>query len=253
VEGRTPSPAQTWDEFFSDFYLRAYAEDERQGDAEAQALAAVRLGGCPDGGDVLDVPCGFGRHAVPLARAGYRVAGVDRSEALLAEARRRAGDERPRPEFVLADYRDLPHKDESFDAAVNLFTSLGYLGDEEDVRVLAEIRRVLRPGGRLVIETTHRDLLVRDDRDQVWQALGAGRLLLEQHAFDAAAGVVQTTQTIIEGSGARESRTYSVRVYAATELVAMLGRAGFAQVRCMGGFDGAPFTPATRLVIVATR
>ena len=119
--------------------------------------------------------------------------------------------------------------------------------------MLAEIRRVLRPGGRLVIETTHRDLLVRDDREQVWQGLGAGRLLLEQHAFDAAAGVVQTTQTMIEGSGARESRTYSVRVYAATELVAMLGRAGFAQVRCLGGFDGAPFTPATRLVIVAAR
>ena len=64
---------------------------------------------------------------------------------------------------------------------------------------------------------------------------------------------MQTTQTIIEGSGARESRTYSVRVYAATELVAMLDRAGFAQVRCLGGFDGAPFTPATRLVIVAAR
>jgi ubiquinone/menaquinone biosynthesis C-methylase UbiE len=251
VEGRTPT--QTWDEFFSDFYLRAYAEDERQGDAEAQALAAVRLAGCREGGDVLDVPCGFGRHAVPLARAGYRVVGVDRSEALLAEARRRAGEGRPRAEFVRADYRDLPQKDESFDAAVNLFTSLGYLGDEEDVGVLAEIRRVLRPGGRLVIETTHRDLLVRDARDQVWQGLGAGRLLLEQHAFDAAAGVVQTTQTIIEGSGARESRTYSVRIYAATELVAMLGRAGFINVRCLGGFDGAPFTPATRLVIVASR
>jgi ubiquinone/menaquinone biosynthesis C-methylase UbiE len=253
VEGRAPSPAQTWDEFFSDFYLRAYAEDERQSDAEAQALAAVRLAGCPGAGDVLDVACGFGRHAVPLARAGYRVVGVDRSEALLGEARRRAGEEGPQPRLVRADYRELPLKDASFDAAVNLFTSLGYLGDEEDVRVLAEIRRVLRPGGRLVIETTHRDLLVRDDREQVWQGLGAGRLLLEQHAFDAAAGVVQTTETLIEGSGARESRTYSVRIYAATELVAMLGRAGFEQVRCLGGFDGAPFTPSTRLVIVASR
>jgi ubiquinone/menaquinone biosynthesis C-methylase UbiE len=252
VEGRSPSPAQTWDEFFSDFYLRAYAEDERQGDAEVQALAAARLAGCPEGGQLLDVPCGFGRHGVPLARAGFRVVGVDRSEALLAEARRRAGGER-QPKFVRADYRQLPLADESFDAAVNLFTSLGYLGDEEDVRVLAEIRRVLRPGGRLVVETIHRDLLARDDREQVWQGLGEGRLLLEQHAFDAASGVVQTTQTLIEGSGARESRTYSVRVYAATELAAMLRRAGFAEVRCLGGFEGEPLTPATRLVIVAVR
>ena len=150
MQGRSPSPAQTWDELFSDFYLRAYAEDERQSDAEAQAFAAATLAGCPGGGDLLDVACGFGRHAVPLARAGFRVVGVDRSEALLEEARRRADGERG-PELVRADYRELPFKDESFDAAVNLFTSLGYLGDEEDVRVLAEIRRVLKPGGRLVL------------------------------------------------------------------------------------------------------
>ena len=85
-----PSTAETWDAFFSDFYLRAYANEEEQAEAEAQALAAARLSGCPDGGDLLDVPCGYGRHSVPLARAGYRVTGVDRSGELLAEARRRS-------------------------------------------------------------------------------------------------------------------------------------------------------------------
>ena len=63
-----------------------------------------------------------------------------------------------------ADYRELPFRDASFDAALNLFTSLGYLGDEEDTRVLAEIRRVLRPEGRLVIETMHRDWLAATSR-----------------------------------------------------------------------------------------
>ena len=90
-------------------------------ETEAQALAAARLAGCPEGGDLLDVPCGFGRHAVPLARAGYRVVGVDRSQALIDEARRRGGGERW-PKLVRADYRDLPHADESFDAALNLFS-----------------------------------------------------------------------------------------------------------------------------------
>ena len=91
MDGTAPSSPETWDAFFSDFYLRAYAEDERQSEAGAQALAAARLAKCPAGGDLLDVPCGFGRHSVPLGRAGYRVVGVDRSESLLAEARRRAG------------------------------------------------------------------------------------------------------------------------------------------------------------------
>jgi SAM-dependent methyltransferase len=246
------SPAATWDAFFSDFYLRAYADDERSEEAAAQALAAARLTGCPERGALLDVPCGFGRHSVPLARAGYRVTGVDRSEALLAEARRRAGAERA-PRLVRADYRELPFADATFDAAINLFTSLGYLGDEEDTRALAEIGRVLRPGARLAIEIMHRDLLVREFREQDWRLLGEGRLLLEQRTFDAAAGLAQVTQTLIDGTGRRESRSYSIRVYTATELLAMLARAGFAEARCYGDLAGARFATGTRLVIAATR
>ncbi len=299
-----PSSPETWDAFFSDFYLRAYAADEREGEAEAQALAAARLSGCPEGGELLDVPCGFGRHSVPLARAGYRVTGVDRSAALLNEARRRAGGERwPKwvaadyrelpfpdasfdaamnlfsslgylgdaedtrvlaeaarraagarwPKFVRADYRELPLPDESADAAVNLFSSLGYLGDDEDVHVLSEIHRVLRPGGRLVVETMHRDWLVTHFRESDWQLLGAGRLLLERRTFDPASGVAQTTQTLIDTTGDRDSRSFSVRVYTATELVAMLRRAGFAETRCYGDLDGGPFTASARLVVVARR
>src|SRR6478752_71949 len=244
-----PSSPETWDAFFSDFYLRAYAADEREGEAEAQALAAARLSGCPEGGELLDVPCGFGRHSVPLARAGYRVTGADRSAALLDEARRRAGGERW-PKWVTADYRELPFADGSFDGALNLFSSIGYLGDEEDTRALAEIGRVLRPGARLVLERMHRDWLVRDFAEQDWRLLGEGRLLLEQRTFDAAAGVAQTTQTIIAGNGERESRSFSVRVYSATELVAMLTRAGFAEVRCFGDLGGSPFGLDTRLVAV---
>jgi SAM-dependent methyltransferase len=245
------SSAEAWDTVFNEFYLRAYATEERDEQADVQALAAARLSGCPDGGDLLDVPCGFGRHSLPLVRAGYRVTGVDRSQVLLDEAARRAAGERG-PDYVRADYRELPLPDAGFDAALNLFTSLGYLGDEEDTRVLAEVRRVLRPAGRLVIETMHRDWLVRHFQEQHWQRVGEGRLLLEQGAFDAVSGLAQTTQTLIDGSGERESRTWSLRVYSATELTAMLRRAGYASTRCLGDLDGGPFSTDTRLVVVAT-
>jgi ubiquinone/menaquinone biosynthesis C-methylase UbiE len=252
VLGAAPSPTETWDAFFSDFYLRAYADDVRRDEAEAQALAAARLAGCEPGADVLDVPCGFGRHAVPLAHAGYRIVGVDRSETLLAEARRRAAGARW-PKLVRADYRKLPFADQSFDVAACLFSSLGYLGDEGDTKVLGEIGRVLRPGGRIVIETMHRDLLVREFREQDWRLVGEGRLLLEQRTFDAVAGVAQTTQTLIDNTGERDSRSFSVRVYSATELIGMLARAGFGEVKCHGDLEGAPFVTDTRLVIVAGR
>jgi ubiquinone/menaquinone biosynthesis C-methylase UbiE len=250
VETRTPSTTETWDAFFSDFYLRLHGAAEPQGEDAVQALAAARLTGVAAGGALLDVACGFGRHAVPLAEAGYRMTGVDRSATLLDEARRRAG-ETDNPSLVRADYRELPFADDTFDGALNLFTSLGYLGDDDDTLVLAEIGRVLRPGARLVVEIMHRDRLVREWSEQDWRMVGEGRVLLEQRTFDARAGVAQTTQTLVEPSGERESRTWSVRVYTATELIAMLRAAGFAEVRCFGDLAGGPFTTTSRLVLVA--
>jgi SAM-dependent methyltransferase len=251
VADRSTSSTDVWDAFFSDFYLRAYASEERDLEAETQALAAAKLSGCPEGGELLDAPCGFGRHSIPLARAGFRVTGVDRSGALLAEARRRAQGERW-PKFVQTDYRDLPFPDESFDAAVNLFTSLGYLGDEEDERVLAGIHRVLRPGARLVLETNDRDGLVLRWTPTSWRLMGEGRLLLEQRTFDPAAGVATTTQTLIDGAE-RDSRTWTVRVYTGTELLKMVTRAGFSDAKVYGGFAGEEYTAASRLVIAAIK
>jgi ubiquinone/menaquinone biosynthesis C-methylase UbiE len=247
-----PSSAETWDAFFSDFYLRAYAAETADEKAETQALGAAKLAGAEPGAELIDVPCGYGRHSIPLGRAGYRITGVDRSAALLDEARKRTGHERW-PKLAQADYRELPFADASFDGAFNLFSSLGYLGIEEDTKVLAEIGRVLRPGGRLVLETMHRDLLVLRWSDSDWRLMGEGRLLLEQRTFDAASGVATTTMTLIDGAGKRESRTWSVRVYAVTELLGMLERAGFADAKCYGDFDGGDFGPGTRLLIVARR
>ena len=112
---------------------------------------------------------------------------------------------------------------------------------------------MLRPGGRLLIEIMHRDALVLRFREQSWHLVGGGRLLLEQRTFDPASGIAQTTQTLIETSGERDSRTFSLRVYTATELMAMLARAGFEESRAYGGFRRQPVHHGERLVIVARR
>ena len=108
---------------------------------------------------MLDCPCGYGRHSIEFARLGLHVVGSDYSESQLAEARRRGGDGEW-PQWVQADYRELPFADASFDCVANLFTSLGYWGDDADRGAIAEFRRVLRPGGSLVVETMHRDMLM---------------------------------------------------------------------------------------------
>jgi ubiquinone/menaquinone biosynthesis C-methylase UbiE len=239
-----------WDTLFDELYLRTYARMDRGVDDEAEAHAAAALAGVEPGAEVLDAPCGYGRHSIPLARAGYRVTGADRSPVLLEEARRRAGDgEWPR--WVQADHRDLPFEDASFDAALNLFSALGYRGEEGDKQTLSELARVLRPGGALIVETMHRDRLMHIFQPRSWNPLPDGDLLFEERRFDHAVGDIETTHTLVEAGGGRQSMSYRLRVYTATELIRLLETAGFATVEAYGDFQRTPLSEHTRLVLLA--
>jgi ubiquinone/menaquinone biosynthesis C-methylase UbiE len=240
-----------WDAVFDETYLRTYLpflDDER---TRTEALGAAALAGVDPGAEILDCPVGFGRHAVVLTDGGYRVTGLDRSEAQLAEAaRRRADTEWPR--LVHGDYRELPFADASFDAVLNLFTSLGYLEREEDVGVLREFRRVLRIDGALVVETMHRDRLARSLLPRTWDRLPDGSLFLQEHDPDWIEGTASTLHLVVTPEGKRVERRFVHRVYTPTEWVAMLREAGFEQIDCFSDWKGEnPPSPDRRLILRA--
>jgi SAM-dependent methyltransferase len=242
----------SWDELFDEIYLKTYAVLDRGGPQEEEALAAANLAGCGPGTDILDAPCGYGRHSIPLARAGFHVTGADRSEALLDRARADVGDgEWPR--WVHADHRDLPFGEAEFDAVLCLFSSLGYRGEEGDAQTLAEFSRVLRPGGRLVVETMHRDRLMHILQRRGWDPLPDGGTLVEERRFDYAEGVAETDHTLIEPDGTKRSVTWRIRCYTATELGRLIEAAGFTELEYLGDFEGAELSRETRLVIVARK
>jgi ubiquinone/menaquinone biosynthesis C-methylase UbiE len=241
-----------WDELFDEMYLLTYAALDRGGPQEEEALAAARLAGQEPGADVLDAPCGYGRHSIPLAAAGFHVVGVDRSEVLLEEARRRAG-EGEWPRWVHGDHRELPLEDASFDAVLCLFSSLGYRGEEGDERTLGEFHRVLRPGGRLVVETMHRDRLMHIFQSRGWDPLPNGATLIEERRFDYEEGVLESDHILIRPDGSRKAVTYRIRTYTATELGKLVAQAGFADLEYLGNLDGAELARETRLVIVARK
>jgi SAM-dependent methyltransferase len=248
VGGELPEMAD-WDELFDESYFRFYGpllDDER---ARLEAEGAIGLAGVEPGAEVLDCPCGFARHSAVLAKLGYRMTGVDRSATQLAEAQRRLGAAEW-PRLSRADYRELPFEDATFDAALNLFTSLGYLDRDGDIAVLRELRRVLRPAGNLVLETMHRDRLARVYTPRAWDPLPDGSVFLEERLFDQLAGTVATTYRIL--GDAPVERRFVHHVYTAGEWDAMLAEAGFSQRRFLGGWNGEPLTPETRLIAVAT-
>jgi SAM-dependent methyltransferase len=241
---------ETWDELFGDLYLKTY-EAIHERDSEDEALGAVALAGLEPPAELLDAPTGFGRHAVPLARKGFRVTGIDRSKVQLAEARRLAGDvEWPR--WLQADLRELPFADESFDAVLCLFTSIGYRGEDGDRQAFGEALRVLRPGGPLLIEALHRDRLMAIFQERSWEPLAEDAVRVEERRFDFVAGEIETDLTYL-AVGERQSVTFRLRVYTATELVKLLADVGFGEVDCFGDFEGGPLSRETRLVVRAKK
>jgi SAM-dependent methyltransferase len=115
--------------------------------SDALAHAAQRLNPEP-GQKLLDVATGTGWTARNLARRGARVTGVDISEPLLEAARALSAEVAPRPVFELADAERLPFADASFDGVISTF---GVMFAQNQEQAAAELARVCRPGGRLVV------------------------------------------------------------------------------------------------------
>jgi SAM-dependent methyltransferase len=239
-----------WDELFDEIYLTTYAELVDQ-DVTDDALAAAALGGVEAPAEILDAPTGFGRHSVPLAQAGFRVTGVDRSAVQLEEARRRVG-EAEWPKLVQADFRELPFEDGSFHAVLNLFSSIGYRGEDGDRQMLAEFLRVLRPGAALIVETMHRDRLMHVFQPRGWDPLPGDAMVAEDRRFDYVAGEIETDHILVK-DGMQRRFTFRLRVYTTTELVRMVESVGFVDVEVFGDLQGGELTRESRLVVRARR
>jgi SAM-dependent methyltransferase len=245
-----------WDAVFDETYLRTYAPFVDQERTRAEALGAASLAELEPGAEVLDCPTGFGRHALVLAEAGYRVTGLDRSPQLLADAdRRRGGAEWPH--LVRGDYRELPFSDASFDAVFNLFSSLGYLEQDEDVGVLREFRRVLA-AGRSPRRRDGASRRLRPLRATLRPAnVGAApRGLAPPRGASPRLGRRDDRRVPrdIRPSGERVERPYVLHVYSAKEWLEMLREAGFGDVDAFGAWDGVtPIGPDVWRLILRAR
>jgi SAM-dependent methyltransferase len=107
----------------------------------------------PDASQILDVGCGYGRIALPLAGLGHRVTGVDIAPGLMAEARRRAEEAGVQVEVVPASMTELPFRDASFGVVLCLWSAFHELLEEtEQVAAVSEMWRVLAPEGFALVE-----------------------------------------------------------------------------------------------------
>lgn len=156
-------------------------------------------------------------------------------------------------DLVQCDMRTFVRPD-AFDLALSLFTSFGYSKDPaDDLRVLANVRASLRPGGALGMDLASKERLARVLHPTISQRTADGALLVRRHEIVEDWSRVRNEWTVVRDGRARTFE-FRLRVSSGQELTARLGAAGFATVTLYGSLDGRPYDlEAERLVVVASR
>ena len=248
-----------WTGFFDEDYLRIWQQVFTDEINTRQARELWSMLDLRPGCKILDAPCGWGRLSRPLAALGATVLGVDQSEILLAEAERQRGD-LPAESLRYRSYdlrESLPET--GFDVACNIFTSFGYGTEEEDVAIFRNLRDAVRPGGRVVVETNHRDMMCASAArgSKLSMRLPDGTLFLDDPDFDSIAGIVRLNWYWSGPNGSGEKHA-QWRCYTPTQIVGLLGRAGLHLEAACKGLSKTPFKAegpdaGGRLALIAVR
>lgn len=236
--------------FFDDDYLRIYRPQFTEERTQAEVDFIESALSVPSGAPVLDLGCGIGRHAIGMARRGYRVTGVDFNPRYLEIAAGEAEKSGVEVRWMTGDMRALAFE-EAFDAVYSYFTSFGYFSDAENERVLGLIARALRPGGTFLLDMMNRDWLLTHPQQRAWNPREDGALLMEEVSLVLDTSRVISRQTLIQPEGGpRVTKEFDLRAYTCAELRALCARHGLVVRQVWGDTDRAPHTTESRRLIV---
>jgi SAM-dependent methyltransferase len=181
------------------------------------------------------------------------VDGLDYSEHLLKIARKRGTAATLR--YVRGDMRELPARWKGrFDAVVNLFTSFGFFENpHDDVRVIEQFARVLKPGGALLWHGGSRDGVMARFLSRDWWKTSDGTMIAHARAFDPLSGIL-TIESSWTGAGRRAgNRVHRIRLYTATRLAELCAASGLIVEQAWSGFDDRPLSRVSGEMMLLAR
>ena len=237
-----------------DFWI-AYAplmfDESRWAEVPEVVDNLIRLSSLAPGGRVLDLCCGVGRHTVELSKRGFKVTGVDITDAYLGAARETADAAGADPELVLDDARHFK-RPASFDLCLNLFTSFGYFATrEDDLLMLGNCAKNLAPGGCFILETigketAARDFVAREDFSRAGWNVTTEYSVVGDWEGEMNRWVARNETTCVD-------RSFVLRLYSGYEMKQALREAGFASAEIFGGLDGRRYDEKAESLVAIAR
>jgi len=222
--------------------------DER---TKTEVDGIVRLLSLEKGSEILDCPCGYGRHSIGLARRGFIMTGSDINSVHLQEAIEDTRKNFLKITFNKENMIDLKYISE-FDAVINMFISFGFFEtDEENEKVLKNFYNALRPGGKFLMHTDVNvpRILAGKYKENEERSLVAGKTLRIIDSYSPETKRVNGIWIIKDGDREKK-KNYSIRVYTREEFEEMCKKIGFSSVATYSDWDGAGYSEDAEVMIM---
>ncbi len=245
------------DERFERDYMAEMLEKWEEGVKEANFI--IEKIQFPPGHKVLDLGCGVGRHAIPFARVGGQVLGLDISNLNITRAREISKSKNLKVDFICSDFRALLHEHQ-FDLVLLLGDTFGIFSDDDNERLLNAACRALRNEGIIVIESCNREYIVERmafqkgigrtwrEKDGVLSSkVSSFDLLRSRYNIWSESMLLKTGEKIVEP-------VRSLRLYTLCELLRLLQKSELSLHLVTGGYDGSEYvTSSEKMLVIARR
>ena len=230
---------------------------------EVEALRSIFSEvGVKPGDRVLDLCCGYGSHALRLAKRGFRITGVDFSPLMIKQAKKlvKSRKVQERVEFLVGDAREvsklLESRQGNFNAIINMQTSIGYYDDETDEGILRQLNELASSNGVLVIDIANRDYLVKHFQPFAIHKIKylPGYELHEHRKLNLERSRMENAWKFYRKEGEELKHIATIpldnRLYSLHEIMSLLRKTGWRYVASYGNFELQPVTPDTHRIII---
>lgn len=234
-------PPDWWRSVFDSLYLKTDADvvDDQDITCREVDLFSEILKLSPED-KVLDLCCGQGRHSLELVRRGCKhVEGLDRSHYLIQRAKSAAKKEGLNVRFREGDARKLPYPPDTFDVVMILGNSFGYFESlHDDLVVLKQAFKVLKPWGRLIIDVADGEYLRENFQPRSWEWIDGKHFVCRERTLSVDEQRLISREVITHADkGVIADQFYAERLYSRDTLFALLERAGFTEITFQGEFS----------------
>lgn len=240
------------DEFFGQAYFDVYLEMLTAERTQKEVDLVEKVLDLKKEERILDLASGHGRHAIELAKRGYKnVIGLDYTPVFVERAKKDAQVAGVKVEFVLGDMRHLTYENE-FDAIYNYFTAMFFFSDKANQGILNGVARALKPEGRFLMETINREWLIRNYQARRWHRVENGPRVLEESRFDPFTDQLFTTRYILYPDGREIKQEFDLSLYPLSAIKHMMQLAGL-EVAEAKAAEGELFPPDSQRLLVLAR